>query len=300
MEFNEQAVLTTLLYSDIFDFPLTRDELWRFLLSDKKISKADFDTALTNLSERIVLKNGYYCLRGKEDSILHRKKQLKEVQRKMTIARKAASYLSFIPTIQFIGISGSLALENVQKDDDIDFFIITKRKTLFMTRLWIALVLEWLQLRRKRSDRTAADKVCVNLLLDETRVSWPTGKRDVYIAHEIVQLKPLFERNAFYETFLASNKWVEKFLPNALENVPLLPGRKWRRNYYSLRFITFLFACLRFETVVKKMQRHYMKKQQTSEVVTNTILAFHPIDYRAKTMAALRSKCEKLGLLTNF
>ena len=300
MQSDEQAILKTLLYSDIFDFPLTRDELWRFLISNKKITKEAFTTALQTLSHTIVLKNGLYCLRGREQTILTRKKNSKEVHKKMQIARKAAFYLAFIPTIRFIGISGGLALENVEKGDDIDFFIITKKGTLFMTRFWILLTLEWLNLRRKRNESEAVDKVCVNLLVDETRLAWPMGKRDLYVAHEISQMKPLFERGTTYEQFLMSNKWVEKFLPNTPLITPVLPGRRWKTTYYSLQLLSVLISGLRFESLVKKMQKHYMKKHQTSEVVTNTVLAFHPFDYRTKTMEILRSKCDKLGLLTNF
>jgi hypothetical protein len=300
MQPNEQAILKTLLYSDIFNFPLTKDELWRFLILDKKITKEAFEKALHNLSEFIVAKNGFYCMQGSEQSIVNRKKNLKEVHKKLLIARKAAFYLSFIPTVSFIGISGGLALENGDKDDDIDFFIITKKKTLFMTRLWILGLLEWLNLRRKRNGKTTMDKICVNLLIDETKLTWPTSKRDLYIAHEIVHLKPLFERNNMYEKFIVTNKWVGKFFPNRQEANHILPGKKWRTNYYSLRFINFLFSLFRFEILEKKMQKHYMKKHQTSEVVTNTFLAFHPIDYRSKTMMTLRLKCDKLGLLTNF
>src|SRR5258706_253206 len=100
LQSDEQAILKTFLYSDIFDFPLTRDELWRFLISDKKMSKESFDTSLQGLSGMIVFKNGFYSLKGKEHNILKRKKNGKEVHKKMQIARKAAYYLSFIPTVR--------------------------------------------------------------------------------------------------------------------------------------------------------------------------------------------------------
>src|SRR5687768_3690701 len=45
----EQAVLKTLLYSDIFDFPLTKHELWKFLISPREIDKKLFDQALIDL-----------------------------------------------------------------------------------------------------------------------------------------------------------------------------------------------------------------------------------------------------------
>ncbi|MBI5122738.1 hypothetical protein HZA75_02650 [Candidatus Roizmanbacteria bacterium] len=295
-----QAILKTLLYSDIFDFPLTKDEIWRFLISENKISREDFEQNIKNLTETIILKNGFYSLYGKEQNILDRRKNFKEVHEKLQLARKAAFYISFIPTVQLIGISGGLALENAGKDDDIDFFIITQKNTLFMTRFWVIGLLEWLNLRRDRNAKNPANKICVNFLIDETRMSWPPGKRDLYIAHEIVQMQPLFERGDTYIKFMGSNKWIEKFLPNAQERIVKILGKNWQTNLYILRFLSNFLAVIKFELIIKKMQKFYMKNHLTSETVTNKVLAFHPNDYRTEIINTLRSKYDKIGLLTNF
>jgi len=302
MEYSEQAILKTLLYSDIFHFPLTKDELWRFLLSRKKIGREAFEAAVIAVKEKkhVVHHDGFYSLVGSEASIPQRKKYLVEGEEKLRLAKKAAYYLSFIPTVFCIGLSGGLAMGNVSKHDDIDFFIITKKKTLFMTRLWILMVLEWLHLRRKRNDKTAANKICVNLLVDEMRLAWPSNKRDLYTAHEIVQMRPLFERRATYAKFLAANTWVEKYLPNSKEKLPTLIGKHWQTEYYSLRFLSVLISLRPFERLVQKLQQRYMKNHQTTETVSKTMLAFHPKDYRPKTIQLFRTKADKLGLLTNI
>ena len=46
----EQAVLKTLLYSDLFDFPLTKNELWKFLISPREVDKHLFEQALVDLA----------------------------------------------------------------------------------------------------------------------------------------------------------------------------------------------------------------------------------------------------------
>ena len=147
--------------------------------------------------------------------------------------------MSHIPTIKFIGISGGLALENATKDDDIDLFIIVKKGTLFTTRFWILALLEWKKLRRKRGDRYPANKVCVNLLVDESRLLWSAKKRDLYIAHEIAQIKPLFERDNSYQKFMDSNIWIRKFLPNSQGEKSIFMGSYWSTNYQLLRFFSF-------------------------------------------------------------
>src|SRR5882724_90744 len=246
----KEAILTTLLYSDIFDFPLTKEELWRFLISERKIGKEEFERELKRLSKKKEIKNqesrimeyqGYYCFLGRESFIKTRIRNLPEVEKKLALAEKTAYYLSHIPTIAFIGLSGGLAVEQAEKHDDIDFFIITKKKTLFLTRFLIFLLLEWMQIRRKRGSKQAENKICVNFLLDERELFWPQEKHDLYIAHEIVQMRPLFERQQLYKKFLKSNLWVSTFLPNSTDSKQVVVGETWHTDYYTLRCISNIF-----------------------------------------------------------
>lgn len=296
----EQSILTTILYSDIFHFPLTREELWRFLVSNKEITRKEFTDALIRLEGKIAQSDGYYFLPGNEAIVYERKQHMPEVKKKLQIAKNAAFYLSHIPTIKFIGISGGLALENAGKDDDIDLFIIVKKGTLFTTRFWILALLEWKGLRRRRGEKNPSDKICVNLLIDETRLLWPAKKRDLYIAHEIAQIKPLFERGGSYQKFMESNAWIRRFLPNSQAEKPIFLGNNWSTNYMVLQVVGFFLSLRPFESFMKKVQKHYMKKHRTTEIVTQTLLALHPNDYRVSTLTILRTKCEKLGLLTNL
>lgn len=299
MTSTEKAVLRTLAYSALFHFPLTKDELWQFLMTDKPISKEDYVSVLTDLPKKALMKDGFYTLVDNASSIKRRQKNVAALEKKMHIAKHAAYYLSYIPTIQLIGLSGSLASGNAENKDDIDFFIITKRKTLFLTRLWIQVVLEMLNLRRKRLQSDAEDKICVNLLVDERALAWPEKRRDIYTAYEIAYMKPLFERNNTYATFLDKNSWVLKMLPHAFDNCPDIVGATWKRTYYSLLLISKLCNVLLFEKTAAFFQKHYMKHHQTTETVTETLLAFHPLDYRSKTLIDLNTKLQQLGLLTN-
>lgn len=295
----ERAVLRTLTYSALFHFPLTKDELWKFLMSDTPITKEDYASVLKNLPKKALMKDGFYTLVDNVSSIKRRQKNVAALEKKLRIAKHAAYYLSYIPTIQLIGLSGSLASGSAENKDDIDFFIITKKNTLFLTRLWIQAVLEMLNLRRKRLQIDAEDKICVNLLVDERSLSWPEKLRDIYTAYEIVHMKPLFERNNAYATFLDRNRWLLEMLPHAFDNLPQIVGATWRRKYYSLLVISKLSSVIFLEKSAAFFQKHYMKRHQTTETVTETLLAFHPVDYRLKTLVDLNTKLQQLGLLTN-
>lgn len=296
-----QAILKTILYGDVFHFPLTKEEIWQYLISKKKIQRADFEKTLLSLTQKeLTYHSGYYCLAGKQEIITHRQKYLPELANKMVLAQKVASCLSYIPTIYFIGISGGVAVGDVTVDDDVDLFIITKKHALFMTRLWILVLLEVMQLRRVRNEKNPANKICVNLLIEETALTWPVKKHNLYVAHEIAQLKPLFERKGMYAQFLNANQWIEKFLPNALSASSVRVGIVSRRNYYSLTLLAVLSRIIALEFFARKIQKYAMQRNQTKEIIDNTFLALHPIDYGAQTLRHLREKSQHLGLLTKI
>lgn len=291
-----QAVLKSLIYSDIFDFPLTKEEIWKFLISGKRIKRASFEKALKSLlTTSIICRNSYYCLRRREEIIERRTKNLQEVEEKIKIAKRAALYLSYIPSILFIGISGGLAAGDAGSGDDIDFFIITRKDALFKTRFWVLILLEMLGVRRKRLDKNPANKICVNFLIDERKIIFPPDRQDLYTAHEILQLNPLFVRDNIYGKFLESNEWIKKFLPNSEfpERKSISDAKESKPGVVGL-LIYNLFP----EWLLRKLQVMLIKRHKKREVITKQVLIFNPNDYRVQTLKILRLKFQQLGLLT--
>jgi len=293
----QKAILTTILYSDLFHFPLTKEELWKFLISDKSINYNIFSKTVTELvNSHLSLRDGYYCLRGKEASIQERKINQSEVAKKINIAHMVAKKLSVLPGILFIGLSGGVAVKSASKDDDIDFFIIVRKGTLFLNRFWISFVLQMMHMRRTRSMIHAKDRICVNLLIDETAMFWSPDKQNIYTAREIAQVVPLYQNGPIYNNFLLENIWVKQYLPNALSTVDehiISSAKKWGM-YEKIMYLPLL------EKLLRTLQIIYMKRHRTIETITNHHLAFHPTDYKTQTLRQLKLKMRHLGLLTIF
>lgn len=302
MEFNNQqkALLCTMLYSDIFNFPLTEEELWLDIMSGKKISKDTVRKTVKSLSKFISYKNGFFCVAGREKIINKRKERIKIAQKKIKIAVSVAKYLSHIPTILFIGITGRLSHIDADRDDDIDIFVITKKNTIWATRLVLLGVLEFMKVRRTRNDKNPANKICPNLIIEESALIWPVEKRDLYTAHEIVHILPLFVRNNIYQKFLAKNEWINRFYPNRKGNYSQEHYFEKQKSYIIIKTISFILTLPLFEYIFDKLQRIYMKNKRTKEIVLPNFLAFHPRDYREKTLNNFTSKIKQYGLLTNI
>jgi hypothetical protein len=268
----------------MFDYPLTIRELWKYATQDGKITDHDLSAFVQNPPAYVSFHDGYFFLKGRRELIEKRNVRQKISEKKILFAEKSIAVLARIPSILFIGLSGSLAVKNAREADDIDLFIITKKHTLWQTRLLVILLLQLSGMRRKRLDQKAKNKICTNMFMDEGRFKFTKKRQDIFTAREIVQMMPIFDRDGTYARFLKANTWVKKYLPNALERGAMTNYKKST----SSVFPHFALFNLPFEVLAKRMQLWYMRRHRTSETVTDTMLAFHPIDYRLQTLKRLQ------------
>lgn len=298
MEFNnnQKSLLYTLIYSDIFNFPLTGEEIWQGLISDRKIERSSVSQTLKNLCDKKIISfiDGFYCLAGKEEIIKKRLQRVNSAHKKLKIAKAVAEFLSYIPTVYFIGLTGRLSHFDADDDDDIDMIFITKKNTVWSTRLIILFALEFLNVRRTRIDKKASDKICPNLILDVTALSWAHKKRDLYTAHEITHVYPLFDRNNYYQIFLNKNSWIKRFYPNHFPNNNKKLEVKNTKHYYVLNYISNILTLHPVEYILDNLQRLYMSGKVTNETIKRNLLAFHPHDYRPEILRAYSNKIKEL------
>lgn len=206
--------------------------------------------------------------------------KLEAIQKqKLLIARKAANLLSHIPTILFVGVTGSLAMENAKETSDIDFMIITTANTLWTTRViaLILLLVSGTKIRRA-SMKDEEDRICLNVWLDEKALDLPSMPRNAYTAHEVAQVVPLINKKNTYEKWLIINKWVSDYWPNAASI----------RNTYktNVKEISLVFVPLNILTYI--FQVMYMKHKVTREVFSLHFAYFHPFDWGDIIMKRLK------------
>jgi hypothetical protein len=274
MDSKKNVIIKTLSYSDIFDFPLNKEEIHKYLITDKKISEKDF-TNFLKVKEISSIEN-FYFLSGREKIVKIRKKREKIGLSKIEKAKIIINSLVAIPSIYFLGITGSLALLNSEENEDIDLFMICAKDTVWITRFLTVMALKLSGSYRSRTDKFVKDKICLNMIIGEDCLEINHKRQDVYTAHEIVQLMPIFDRKNTYKRFLNSNLWVKKFMHNFTIRNVFKASKKEKK--WMVKILKF------FEPFFREMQFYSMKKHITREIVTDNFLAFHPIDYRGKIL----------------
>ncbi len=269
-----------LRYFAHFHYSPTLQEIHTFY--PKKISRESLKKQLDLLkySEFIVGKKGFYTL-GEYSTYLEKTVQRLNWSRlkKEHIARYLKK-ISTLNSIQFIGYSGSVSMNNAGLDDDIDLFVITKTRRMWITRFLLLCLAEVMHIRRRRGKKKARNKVCLNMFIDERDLEMPTKKKTEYIAHEILQIKPILDRNETSKFFLSANDWVFEYFPNAQKYN--IQKYKSTSNSIKNRGISLEFIGNIFEQIFKSIQLACISKHKTTERITDTQLWFFPDDYEKK------------------
>lgn len=274
--------IASLVYHDIFEYPLTTAEVVRWVAGSKAPS-------VKNQAPGVSFKRGFYYLEGKEGFVLKRLMRKRISARKIEIAKKAARALSLIPSVKMVGMTGALAMENATDVSDIDLLIVTKKGTLWTTRLLVYFVLRIMNHGvRKPGDKNQKDKLCLNIWLDENDLAWHPKRRNLYTAHEIAQTVPLVNKDKTHEKFIWKNEWTRDYWPNAAKlksyQATKLPSKKGS----VARFLgSLVFSML--EPAAFKFQYQYMKSKITRETVTKTRALFHPVDWGKFVLGRLTS-----------
>lgn len=188
-------------YFAVFDYPLTKEEIFKFV----QMSKEELDHCLDVLLQQGVLmsKDGYYSS-YLSDSIIERRKAGNHKANKLqSKARKNAQLISKFPYVRGVMISGSFSKGFMGEDGDIDYFIITKPG-----RLWIARTS--LILYKKLFLLNSHEYFCVNYFVDENHLQ--IEEKNIFTATELITLLPMVNGD-LYHRLIAENEWVNKFYP---------------------------------------------------------------------------------------
>lgn len=291
MDNRERSILKTLLYADIFKYPLTKNQVWKFLISDEKINKTFLFNNLKNVKKIIDFKDGYFFLKGKKGLIDLRKENEKESNIKLKRAKKIAQIVFHIPSIKLIGVSGALSMKNSDANDDIDFFVVSENNLAWSTRFFSIIILSFLGVYRTKKTENIKDKICLNMIIDESNLHFKKPLQNLYTAHEVIQIIPLFSRNNTYKKFIKENEWYKKFLPNATSYKNIYRDKS--QNIFEILLI-IIFKILSIEKILKFLQRKYMEKNVTRETIESSFIALHPFDYMSFVLNKYNKKIKNI------
>lgn len=284
-----QAVLYTLAYADIFDFPLTVAEIRRYLVG-QQASQADVAAALVELGERVCSEAGCYALAGRQTLFALRRRRAANAAALWRPAQRYGRLIANLPFVRMVAVTGALASGNVEADADLDYLIVTKTGWLWLCR---AMALAVDKLARLFGSPT---ELCPNYLITETSLALQDV--DLFTAQELVRMVPLSGLDV-YTAMRAANVWTDALLPGA-GGPPRLPpgGAAGRSNLQrAAEFVLSLLplAWLERWEMRRKIAKFTRQRQPNAETRFSADLCKGHFDgHRAQTLRAFQARVDAL------
>lgn len=208
----EDAILRTLVYAHLFEYPLSLEEIRRYL-PGVRATVDEVAECLRTLGDRVACTGHYYCLRGHEHLGTVRAARTEISAALWVRARRIARVLSLSPFIRMIAITGTLAVRNCRARDDIDLLVVTRSRRVWVTRGLIVLLAKLVR----------GQEPCPNFVLSEEAMA--LVHRNFYAARELAQMVPVYGGDV-YERLLEANGWLRTYLPNVEGPPGLEPIRR--------------------------------------------------------------------------
>jgi hypothetical protein len=226
-------ILTTIVYYDVMDYPLTAFEVWKYLTrissESESVEKFSLAEVLEGLEDEKLQKfieehQGYYFFRGRKNLVAQRIERNKISEYKFRIVRRVVWWLRFVPFVHGVAVAGRLAMKNAQAKSDLDLFIILQDGNIFTGRLLVTVLVHIFG--KRRYGNKVQNRICLNhFVTNEFAVS----VKDIFSAHEYSFLVPVFNGDSWME-FQKNNDWIKKYKINfeaSTNNLKLVPDSKY-------------------------------------------------------------------------
>jgi hypothetical protein len=204
----ESDAVAALLYFDLFRHPLTVEEAYAFLPTNH-VTVADVRNAVeqsTRIDRYATPRGEMLLVHGRPEAYVA--ERLEKEERAAHAWKSAARWGRFIalfPFVRGVFVSGSLSKNVAAHDSDIDWFIITARNRLWISKSFLTLFRRVILLNR-------TGHFCTNYYVAEDALEIPD--RNVFIATEVATVRPVIN-GTLGEEFARANSWITRYLPNA-------------------------------------------------------------------------------------
>ena len=323
----EKAIVGAIAFFDMFGYPLTDFEIWKFIavecgLSDAREVLSKVTETKSPIGDLVSCKNGFYFLKGRSEIIETRLKRYVYADRKFKRAMRVAKVFKLIPWVKMIAVSNVIGAHNLRDGSDIDLFIITEKERIWLTRFFCAAIAQALGLRPKKGD--TRDKICLNFYVSEeamniselmlkenregakplrfaeaNRSGLAPFQRDIYFVYWLANLVPIYEIDDAYKKFIHANGWIKSCLPNWR---PVKTGGNRHVRGKESKF-NLLNLLNNFENKFKKLQLNLMPAglkeltgKDTRVVVNDKVLKLHVNDRRGEYRNKFFNKMDNLKL----
>lgn len=306
-----QSILQTLAYFDVFSYPLTSEELYRLLWkAPRGLSYADFFAAMHEYSgDAFCQTNGFWHLPGRGYIVADRQRRIVTIEEKMNIAQHGIRKLSRIPFVRAVFVCNTVASGNPREESDIDVFIITRPKHIWLVRFFATVILKLFRLRTAKDHMN--NRICLSFYMSDNRLNMKDLRlddEDIYLVYWLGFLIPVYDPDDLLTSIQRANEWVQDYAPHVFE--PYIVIDEWRVSAHHKKHSIKQFFEKIWSTPIgdmleqtakqiqmPKIERHYgtvSHADDTRVIIEDDILKFHENDRRKEYRERWMDKCKEI------
>lgn len=217
----QEAIVKTIAFFDLFDYPLTAWEIWKYLPG----IRIEYEEVLDILKSgdfggRIENDNSFFILRGRKEIIAIKMRRYYYADRKFKRAVWISKIFKNIPGVEMIAIGNLIGAHNLRQSSDIDFFIITVPGKVWTARFFCALIAKLLRLRPQPDKQK--DTICLSFFASSAAMKLDNlmlkdgdnNIEDPYFLHWLAGLVPIYDSGGVYKELIEANHYIYDFFPN--------------------------------------------------------------------------------------
>jgi len=284
------SVLQTISFFDLFDYPLTAEEVLENLYGTQKPVHIKEIRGLLDEMEGVTEHiRDYYVLKGRGKLIDTRKGRKFIAEKFWTQVRQYGQYVAGVPFVEMVAVCNNLAYDNPSESSDIDLFIVIREGRMWLARLLITLILQFFGVRR-HGDKIVG-RFCLSFFVTPQKLGMETllqKPEDPYLAYWTKLLSPVYGEET-YKKFTDENRvWIKQSYGLNF-NDENLKRITYRGKSGTKRFFEWLWSGKLgdwTESLVKKIWKPRTSRHaaalgpEAKVVVSDDMLKFHNKDRR--------------------
>ena len=198
------AVLRSVAYASLFDYPLTLAQLHTSLVGERAEPQTieSWWRHSELLQATVEYRDGLFFPTGRADLVRLRGRRESVSRDLLAENDRILQLMARTPFVRMVALSGSLAHLNAEPSADLDVFVITAPGRVWSVTLSILVMARLLGYRRR---------LCLNYVVSERALAIEPA--DLFAANQIIHLKPISGRDVFGR-FVAANPFVAAIYPN--------------------------------------------------------------------------------------
>lgn len=294
----KHSILKTIAFFDLFDFPLTAEEIREHLYQyDKPVHIKEIKGVLGEMSvvenpeKKIKLEkvHDYYVLKGRARLVDTRKARKFIAEKFWNRTRQYCQYIVKIPFVQMVAVCNNLAYDNPTEQSDIDLFIVIKPGRMWLARLWITLVMQFFGVRRY--GEKVAGRFCLSFFVTSQKLNMEPlllKPKDPYLAYWTKLLHPIYGMRSYRKFIEENQSWLRREyglnFPEINERrFPFEQKSMWK-NFWEWvlggRFGSLIEGLLKRTFKKRTLKKASQLDPEASVVVSDDMLKFHNQDRR--------------------